>query len=854
MATTMIGSYSNSSGIGVDTRCLNFNMHWDGFPLTSKFYFKLVQWKDELIPKAYIKKEIFNGSMAPEWFNDRKIANFKFGFIQTSYIKEFLGELMDDDPREPGYSCFNIVMFKVREGAGTFYYPLKAGKFGGTTIGLQDDQRMGLDENSFNQETGLIHYTEFPGNLVWEFYFGFLTLTDIWTPNENDNPLIKIRNPLYMSRYDFKCATIKNEITDVRFTPLFTPKAKITIYTEAKPSWLQVLSDPLEIPKGDRGTWNFVFKATEPKENGLIPILMASDDPFYRTYNERVKIIQGRTFYIVNVRTSIDGDIYVLSFNIIDFKVVNRFGLELATIELGGSTEFFVKILPEGRIDMLPEDVTIYFRFLNQYPHLIDMPEVIAYPQRDLLGNRTEPSFISESYGLTGDVDEFEVKISTVSENFFYNEIENIPSIQVNIANIYINTNKVLIDIFDYQNPNFSDTVQILPRRLSDITETLKLEATIVASTATFVTFYYTSIFSNNQFTIIEAASGATQLSEFNYQTPIISKQGDVLYIDTSDPSNFGQKITFYDGNTNYANELKDEQGEILAQYSRTYPQGTENSYVSIRLPLNKTKIYYRNQPINPKQAYWQYGFGEIQLSTLEYKSIGDITFTDIDGTLSGGIMSLLSNDHQGQIDIKMSIAENDLFAETNVGTITARTIKVTPPINLSFTITNDNEVNLSWNVEEIGKTLYDFADPTLTRYATTVSFEILRLTFITGEPEYNVIGTSNKAEYTDTTAIRYTNYRYRIRAVIEWENVVVRSNMSDFLFVFVCQNNAFPYGRWSNGTNNPKLYKPLNETCNSIQQVTRFPLAGPLFPNAATMTQKEIYTMLAKNQSRPTR
>ena len=38
-------------------------------------------------------------------------------------------------------------------------------------------------------------------------------------------------------------------------------------------------------------------------------------------------------------------------------------------------------------------------------------------------------------------------------------------------------------------------------------------------------------------------------MSEFNYQNPIISKQGDVLYIDTSDPSNFGQKITFYVGN-----------------------------------------------------------------------------------------------------------------------------------------------------------------------------------------------------------------------------------------------------------------------------------------------------------------
>ncbi|RZD41213.1 MAG: hypothetical protein CXT73_05335 [Methanobacteriota archaeon] len=496
---------------------------------------------------------------------------------------------------------------------------------------------------------------------------------------------------------------------------------------------------------------------------------------------------------------------------------------------------------------MVPDNVTIYFQFDNQYPHLIKMPETIAWPARDLLGTRTEPSFISSSYGLTGDVDEFEVKISTISESFFFNKIENISSIQVNIANIYINTNKVLIDIF-------SAIVQILPRRLSDITETLVLGAVIVASTATFVTFNYTSKFENNQFTISEAASGATELTEFNYTNPVISKQGDLIYIDTSDPSNLGQKITFYEGNTSYSNELKGDDGEILAVYSRTYPQGTPNSYVSIKLPLDKSLIYYRNQPINPKQAYWQYGFGEIQLSILEYKSIGAFDFTDIDGTIDGGKLSLVSNDVQGQVDIRMSIADNDLFAETNVGTITARTIKITPPINLNYTIANDNEVHLSWSVEEVGKTQYDFADPTLTRYGTIVTYEIMRLTFITGVPEYNVIGTSVKAEYTDTSAVRYTNYRYKIRSVIEWEKVIVRSNMSDFLFVFVCQNNAFPYGRWSNKTTNPKLYKPLNGTCNEIGQTTKFPLAGPLFPNTAKMSKAEIYTMLAMNQSRPTR
>ncbi|RZD41212.1 MAG: hypothetical protein CXT73_05330 [Methanobacteriota archaeon] len=126
-----------------------------------------------------------------------------------------------------------------------------------------------------------------------------------------------------MSYYDFKCATIENEMTNVSFTALFTPQARITIYTESNPSWLQVMSGAgtLVIPRGDLNTWVFNLKPLEPKENGVLPIKMASDDPFYRTYNERIKIIAGRTFYIVNVRTSIDGDIYILSFNIVNFQV-----------------------------------------------------------------------------------------------------------------------------------------------------------------------------------------------------------------------------------------------------------------------------------------------------------------------------------------------------------------------------------------------------------------------------------------------------------------------------------------------------------------------------------------------------
>ena len=857
----MLGSYDDESGIGVEERCLKFNMHWDGYPLKSKFNAKLVQYPNELIPRFYIKKEIFEKNMMPSWAI-RKLAVFNFEFILTSYIDEFLGEVWEDDPREPGMTCFRIPYFKVRDGAGSFFYPLRAGKYGGTDVGLEDDNRMGLEKKSFNTEVGLIHYTEYPGNLVWEFYFGFDEPSQIYSLSEEDNPIIRLRNSLYMSKYSFTTGTIESIVQEVTFTPLITPLEEISIYTKVFPTWVQtynsqgggaVLDDEqLIIPAGSTETYQYGFKPLDTVINGTLPILVQSEDLLYKTYNERIKIIAGRTFYIVNVRTGLDPDVYILYFNIFDFKVVNDFDMTLATLELGGSTTFYIKTLPENVdvINLIDPNITIYFTFANVNPHLLYVPETIAWPKRDILGNRLEPSFVTRSYGILSEIDEFQIKIGTVSDNYYWNRIAEIPSIQVNISNIYITNNKLLVNIADYTNPVFSNEVQVRPKRYEDIDEHLVLAPNVTVSSADFVTFNYKAIYQDNKFLLTEVGSEATTQITFDYNTPITIKQGDTMYIDTSDPSNFGQKITFYNGDQNYSLELKNEDGEILAEYSRNYAQGTENSYVSITIPRDRNILYYRNQPYNPRQAYWQYGFGRINASTLQLQPIGDVTFTDIDGTAQGGVLSLVSNDYQGQVDIQMGIADNELFAETDLGIITIRTIKVSPPINAIFDVKNDTQVFLNWNVEEIGKTVYDFANPTLTRYTTSVIYEISRLTYESGEPVYEVIGTSDKAEYIDTTAIRYGNYRYKIRAVITWEGVTVRSSQSEFLFVFVCQNNQFPYGRWNNTTQNPKLYKNISGTCNDIGMPTRFPLAGNLFPNSAKLTKAQIFAMLSKSRA----
>jgi len=84
------------------------NMTWENFPLSSRFYAKLVKYDTEVRPKLYLKKQIFDSSLNPVW-NTRKLVIFNWLFVQNSYVKELLGELVEDDIREPGYSCFNIV-------------------------------------------------------------------------------------------------------------------------------------------------------------------------------------------------------------------------------------------------------------------------------------------------------------------------------------------------------------------------------------------------------------------------------------------------------------------------------------------------------------------------------------------------------------------------------------------------------------------------------------------------------------------------------------------------------------------------------------------------------------------------
>lgn len=850
----MLNGFSTTSGIGVDTPAVQMNMTWAGFPLTSRFYAKLVKYDDEIRPKLYLKKQIFNSSINPLW-NTRKLVVFNWLFVQNSYVKELLGELVEDDPREPQYSCFNIVMIKPNVAPFNIFYPLREGLYAGQTVGLGDNQRMNLDKQSFVREIGNIKYTEYFNKLVWEFYFGYTNLTDMWSPIESLNPVIPIRNPFYVSRWQLTTGNIPTDITEFKMCCLITPADHVKIFCPIQQTFAFLKNDPLWIYKGDNSLHTYTIQTSRAEEAATIPLELGSDDLLYKTFNERIKTIVGRTYYIVNVKTGIDGYLYKLNLKIISFNIVNQFGNPLATIELGGTTNFYINIQPASAINDL-DGATLYFSIDNLNPHLLLVPKIVAYPATNNIGQLVGPEFVCSSFGNEGDVDEFIMPIVITSLNpFFHNIIQN--PIQVNVANLYINADFVLVNIYDLNNLIYSYKIQILPRRFEDITQSLQMDATYEPSLADYVTFKFKSTVSGNKFFIEETESLSLILKSYQYGQIWPGKQGDVFHIDTSDPSNFGHRLTFYNTNDATAKEIKNDDGEPLAQYSRPQPQGTPNSYVTIRLPLDSATIYYRTQPLNPRQNYTVFGYGQIQLDPLVLEQIGNVVVGDVNGTPEGGELQLQSNGVQGQYDVRLAVADNDLFGVQNIGVISVRTVAITPPINVVYEILNDTEVHINWSVEIPGNTIYSFADPTKTRYTTTASYEILRegINIFTGDKEYTVIGTAPKCEWVDYNAVRFTNYKYKIRAVVKWNAVEVTSENSELLFVFVCENNKFPLGRWNNTTENRKLYQDIGASCEGVGMLpTAGRLTGNLFPPAQQMTKSEIYSMMARSQGRPSR
>jgi hypothetical protein len=151
--------------------------------------------------------------------------------------------------------------------------------------------------------------------------------------------------------------------------------------------------------------------------------------------------------------------------------------------------------------------------------------------------------------------------------------------------------------------------------------------------------------------------------------------------------------------------------------------------------------------------------------------------------------------------------------------------------------VSNKNFITVTWELN--GGTIYPFANPREGRFTIDVYYNIYR-----EDVDANniaLIGTSLLNTFIDRDTINFNNYNYYIESVATWEGFTMTSGRSEELFVFVCENNRFPDGRWNNSFSNPKLYKELS-TCSNRNSITT-----NLYPNSWSLSKKQIYARLSK-------
>ena len=260
---------------------------------------------------------------------------------------------------------------------------------------------------------------------------------------------------------------------------------------------------------------------------------------------------------------------------------------------------------------------------------------------------------------------------------------------------------------------------------------------------------------------------------------------------------------------------------------------------------------YYFNQ------TYFMFNIIEQSNIDIGQAIISDITSNNNENE---GVISFIPSNYEGISTFNIKLNPNISYSNdlkviidqlTNSFIINSVTL-ITPTIT-SISVSNSKVINITWEIS--GKNVYDFTNPLIGEYNIESFFNIYRQK--SGSDNIELIGTSITTNYTDNTAIQFTNYNYYIEGVARWEGLTLTSQKSNKEegFVFVCENNPFPTGRWNNTRENRKLYRQLSTNCELVNQSSSTPrFSGNLFPNSLTLTKKGIYKFLSDGTRRPNR
>lgn len=373
----------------------------------------------------------------------------------------------------------------------------------------------------------------------------------------------------------------------------------------------------------------------------------------------------------------------------------------------------------------------------------------------------------------------------------------------------------------------------------------------------------------------------STSTEEYSRNPTINIKENDQFYFDMSDASNKGKRLTFFTGKTNSNGNIisgyeifpkiyRDSNNDDYAIYPQLLNPGDDGYIIGLRIPESNTlgNLYYNTlveNTLGEELATFAWGTVNIEKKVKPTFLNSSFQFTTVypDSGSKINKFSYVPNINnspdgvltEGIVDISMevgrvgnSVQPNQYYKNADIESFQVFLINMPKITQLKSSVINNTQVVLNWDINLNGKKAYNFQTQNEVDYFADVIFTIERED-TENIGTFNIVGTSNTTSFIDTTSEIYRNYKYRVYATATWKNRSVSSETSDALFVFVCELNRFPYGRWNNTSTNKKLYKTLGSPYAERRTVT-----GNLYPNSMLLSRKQIYSFLSRGQRRPNR
>lgn len=859
---------------GIELKMMNFTIN----PQNENKYnnVKVIKFYDNVQPFVLVKNNIINNSDLLSW-NTRQLVEFDFETnlgLTGNGISKIIAQLSNDvfvndsNIDFSSYTVFKILKIK-KIGNSEIFKNIQEqidnydsnGNVSGTQLEDINVSKDSFDPTITSMTINFINTGQY-------FVFGFKctsTKSLIYNTNETSSINHTFENMIYIFNNNFTTgfSSAATEST-MKMKLLMNNTDTVEIVNTSPSASYNILfnNDSSNIINiGTSSIITFFIQIINGVTNSKINLRFLSDDIIFNTFVPIFKQV-GTNQYLLSSRPSgLNPDLYVFNVSVFKISAVDKITRSTTSvISLNGNRDIEFFIEPDlkqeyfGGLNPLVQPLKIIIT--NQNPSIFSMTNEVIFPTINTITDISNAIFTITSVNNPDNLNNvLAVNFQVISNSSLFNNTS-IPSISIQVASIVANSTKCFINTADgtiSYNPSINiSTAEGTIEDLSSATLIgVNTQKTIEPQTYTFTVKIVDSQFVIEYDTTLQIDPIVRRFSLIN-DISFQAFENDIYIFDTSHYSNQNHLMSFFTSSTiNSNNELL--YGVV---YNEDINQGEPGSKITINIPSNSqySNIFISDFPSGDNKQNRVTGLCKINiLPNPTNINIGTFNFSLLKG---GGISTVtltpnLDNNNnnipiQGinTLDIEIDTTKTDasrileLFSGERrpIPTITVNSIYLSKPENITFVVFNRTYILLNWNVNN--SSIYSFANPRESRYTISVYYNIYREDADTNNT--TLIGTTNFSTFTDTTATNFNNYNYYIESVATWEGISITSKRSDQLFVFVCENNRFPNGRWNNSFSNPKLYKQLS-TCNTRNSITT-----NLFPNSWSLSKKQTFARLA--------